>query len=168
LSKRSGRESLPDHGSARAHAHPSQGSAVSGRRAREWITPQEAFKAEARKCWSEGDRLHVHVHGDKGIAFVLGVFEELQSENPRLPNSLVMEHCGLSNDELNRRVARLCASVSTNPCNLMALEDTCANVGLGRDRAQRLVSLGGLVERGVTVALHPDFGMAPASPLFLA
>ena len=134
----------------------------------EWITPKDAFEAEARKYWNEGYRIHVHVNGDKGVSFVLDVFEKLQAEKPRLPNSVALEHYGLSNDDLNRRVARLGASVSANPYCLTALADTYARVGLGQDRAQRLVSLGGLIDRGVTVTLHSDFGMAPASPLFLA
>jgi len=99
---------------------------------------------------------------------VLDVFEKLQAEKLRLPNSLVLEHYALSNDDLNRRVARLGASVSANPYYLTALGDTYAKVGLGQDRAQRLVSLGGLVDRAVTVTLHSDFGMTLASPLFLA
>lgn len=134
----------------------------------EWITPKRDFEAEARKYWNAGYRIHVHANGDEGIAFTLDVFEKLQSERPRLQNSLVLEHFGLSNDHLNRRVARLGAMVSANPYYLTALGDTYAEVGLGHDRARRLVSLRGLVDRGVTVTLHSDFGMAPASPLFLA
>lgn len=41
-------------------------------------------------------------------------------------------------------------------------------MGLGPDRAARITPLGGLVRRGVPVALHSDFAMAPASPLLLA
>ena len=134
----------------------------------EWITPENEFRAQAEIYWRAGYRVHVHANGEAGIGFVLGVFEELQDNFPRRPNSLVMEHFGLSNDTLNRRVADLNASVSANPYYLRALGDTYANLGVGRDRARRMVPAGSLVDLGVPVALHSDFGMAPANPLYLA
>lgn len=134
----------------------------------EWITPKEDFEAQARKYWNEGYRIHVHANGDKGISYTLDVFEKLQEKNPRLPGALVIEHFGFANDSINRRIADLGASVSANPYYLTALGDMYSINGLGADRARRIASLSGLVERGVPVTLHSDFGMAPASPLFLA
>ncbi|MCP4380563.1 MAG: amidohydrolase family protein [Hyphomicrobiales bacterium] len=134
----------------------------------EWITPKEDFEAQARKYWNAGYRIHVHSNGDKGISYTLDVFETLQEETPRLPGALVIEHFGFANDSLNKRIAALGATVSANPYYLTALGDGYSVDGLGTDRARRIVSLSGLVERGVTVTLHSDFGMAPASPLFLA
>ena len=134
----------------------------------EWITPPEDFEAQARKYWNAGYRIHVHANGDEGIAFTLDVFEVLQAESPRGPNALVLEHYGYADDNLNRRVADFGASVSANPYYLTGLGDTYAEVGLGYDRARRITPLAGLVDRDVPVALHSDFGMAPARPLFLA
>lgn len=134
----------------------------------EWITPQDDFREQASKYWNAGYRVHVHANGDAGISFVLDVFEALQERSPRLGNSLVMEHYGLAHDGLNRRVARLGASVSANPYYVHALGDTYAELGVGRDRAQKIAPVGALADLGVTVALHSDFGMAPASPMFLA
>ena len=134
----------------------------------EWITPLEDFEAQARKYWNAGYRIHVHANGDEGIAFTLDVFEKLQAESPRGPNTLVIEHYGYADDDLNRRVADLGASVSANPYYLTGLGDSYAEVGLGYDRARRITPLAGLVDRDVAVALHSDFGMAPARPLFLA
>ncbi len=134
----------------------------------EWITPQDQFRAQAELYWKAGYRIHVHANGDAGIGFTLDVFEELQEAFPRRPNALVMEHFGLSNDTLNRRVAALNASVSANPYYVHALGDTYASIGVGRDRARRIAPVGSLVDLGVPVALHSDFGMAPANPMFLA
>ena len=78
------------------------------------------------------------------------------------------EHYGYADDVLNRRVATLGAAVSANPYYLVGLGDSYTRVGLGADRAQRITPLSGLVERGVPLALHSDFGMAPARPLLLA
>lgn len=134
----------------------------------EWITPQDEFKKLAQKYWQEGYRIHVHANGDAGIDFTLDVFEDLQVRYPRLPNSLVLEHYGYANERINRRVANLGASVSGNPFYVTTLGDTYSKVGLGGDRARRMVPLRGLVDRGVVVGLHSDFGMAPADPLYLA
>lgn len=134
----------------------------------EWITPQESFKALAEKYWKEGYRVHVHVTGDGGADFALDVFEELQEKHPRLPNSLVLEHYGYANERINRRVAELGAAVSGNPFYVTTLGDLYSEVSLGPDRARKMVPLRGLVDRGVVVGLHSDFGMAPADPLYLA
>jgi predicted amidohydrolase YtcJ len=134
----------------------------------EWVTPQDAFKAQARKYWENDYTIHVHTNGDAGISFTLDVFEQLQREIPRLPNALVFEHFGFANASLIRRIADLGASVSANPYYLTALGDTYAELGLGYDRARRIAPVSMLVDRNVPVALHSDFGMAPANPLFLA
>lgn len=134
----------------------------------EWITPKDEFRAQAERYWRAGYRVHVHANGDAGIGFTLGVFEDLQEKLPRRPNALVMEHYGQPNETLNRRVANLNASVSANPYYLRALGDTYANLGVGKDRARNMVPAGSLVDLGVPVALHSDFGMAPANPIYLA
>ena len=134
----------------------------------EWITPQDAFKKLAEKYWKEGYRIHVHANGDAGIDFTLDVFEKLQIEHPRLKNSLVIEHYGYANERINRRVAQLGAAVSGNPFYVTTLGDLYSKIGLGADRARHMVPLRGLVDQGVVVGLHSDFGMAPADPLYLA
>lgn len=134
----------------------------------EWITPKEEFEAQARKYWNEGYRIHVHANGDEGIRFTLDVFEKLQAEKPRGPNSLVIEHFGYADDYVIRRIAGFGATVSANPYYLTGLGDSYAKVGLGPDRARRITPLAGLADRGVPIALHSDFGMAPARPLYLA
>ena len=134
----------------------------------EWITPKDEFRKLAKKYWNEGYKIHVHSNGDKGVDFVLDVFSELQFDKPRQKNSLTIEHYGYANERLNRRVAEFGAAVSANPYYLTFLADLYSTVGLGPDRARRITPLRGLVDRGVLVALHSDFGMAPADPLALA
>ena len=134
----------------------------------EWITPQDEFRKLAEKYWNEGYKVHVHTNGDAGVEFTLDVFEALQLETPRLKNALTLEHYGYANDRLNRRVAEFGAAVSANPYYVTFLADAYSRFGLGPDRARRIVPLRSLVDRGVLVGLHSDFGMAPADPLALA
>ncbi len=134
----------------------------------EWLTPKDEFEAQARKYWNEGYRIHVHANGDEGIRFTMDVFEKLQAENPRGPNALVIEHFGYADEYVIRRIADFGAMVSANPYYLTGLGDSYAKIGLGTDRARRIAPLAGLADRGVPIALHSDFGMAPARPLYLA
>ena len=133
-----------------------------------WITQPGPFEELARRYWNAGFQIHVHTNGDEGAKMVLDVLEKLEDEKPRADHRFTLEHYGTGNDATSRRVAVLRAQVSANPFYLYDLGDTYAEVGLGADRAARIAPLGGLVRRGVPVALHSDFAMAPAAPLLLA
>lgn len=134
----------------------------------EWITQPAPLEELARRYWNAGYQIHVHTNGDAGAKTVLDILERLEDQKPRADHRFTLEHYGYATDGLNRRVAQLGAQVSANPFYLYDLGDNYAEVGLGPDRAARMTPLGGLVRRGVPVALHSDFAMAPAAPLFLA
>ena len=134
----------------------------------EWITQPAMLEELARRYWNAGYQIHVHTNGDAGAQTVLDILERLEDQKPRADHRFTLEHYGYATDGLNRRVAQLGAQVSANPFYLYDLGDNYAEVGLGPDRAARMTPLGGLVRRGVAVALHSDFAMAPAAPLLLA
>ncbi len=133
-----------------------------------WITQPAPFEETARRYWNAGYQIHVHTNGDNGAKMVLDVLEKLEGEKPRADHRFTIEHYGYATDGISRRIALLGALVSANPFYLYDLGDKFADVGLGYDRAARIAPLGGLARRGVPVALHSDFAMAPASPLILA
>ncbi len=133
-----------------------------------WITQPALFEETARRYWNADYQIHVHTNGDQGAMMVLDVLDKLKVGKPRADHRFTIEHYGYATDGISRRIALLGALVSANPFYLYDLGDKYAEVGLGYDRAGRIAPLGGLVRRGVPVALHSDFAMAPASPLFLA
>ena len=133
-----------------------------------WVTQPAAFEEAARRYWNAGYQIHVHTNGDDGATMVLDVLEKLETERPRTNHRFTIEHYGYATDGISRRIAALGAQVSANPYYVYDLADTYGEVGLGYDRAARIAPLGGLVRRGVPVALHSDFAMAPAAPLLLA
>jgi len=57
---------------------------------------------------------------------------------------------------------------SVNPYYLWALADKYSKYGLGKKRAENLVTMKYLVDRGIPISFHSDFAMAPAEPLTLA
>lgn len=134
----------------------------------EWITPPGALEQFARSYWNAGYQIHVHTNGDGGARLVLDILHKLQDEKPRVDPRFTIEHYGYADDGASRRIAKLGAQVSANPFDLYDLGDRYAVRGLGADRAARIAPLGGLARRNVPVALHSDFPMAPAEPLFLA
>jgi predicted amidohydrolase YtcJ len=134
----------------------------------QWISQPGPFLEFARSYWNAGYQIHVHTNGDGGATMVLDTLQTLQNEKPRADHRYTIEHYGYANDNTARRIATLDAQVSANPFYLHDLGDRYAANGLGTDRAARIAPLGGLVRRNVPVALHSDFPMAPAEPLFLA
>jgi predicted amidohydrolase YtcJ len=134
----------------------------------EWIMQPEDLAAAARLYWNAGYQIHVHVNGDLGTKAALDVLEELQREKPREDHRFALHHYGYSTEAQADRAAGLGAIVSANPYYLYALGDAYARVGLGPERASRMVRLGSLAARGVPISLHSDFTMAPAEPLRLA
>jgi predicted amidohydrolase YtcJ len=134
----------------------------------EWISQPGPFADFARSYWNAGYQIHVHTNGDGGAKMVLDTLQMLEDEKPRADHRFTIEHYGYADDGTSRRIATLGAQVSANPFYLYDLGDRYAESGLGFDRAARIAPLGGLVKRNVPVALHSDFPMAPAEPLFLA
>jgi predicted amidohydrolase YtcJ len=134
----------------------------------EWITQPGPFLDVARSYWNAGYQIHVHTNGDGGARMVLDTLQKLQNEKFRADHRFTIEHYGYAADGTSRRIATLGAQVSANPFYLHDLGDRYAASGLGADRASRIAPLGGLARRNVPVALHSDFPMAPAEPLFLA
>ena len=134
----------------------------------EWLMEPAALEAAARFYWNEGQQIHVHANGDRGVAVTLDVLEMLLAENPRADHRFTLHHYGYSTEEQSGRAAELGAYVSANPYYVYTLSDLYARVGLGEERAHNMVRLGSLARAGVPVSLHSDFTMAPAQPLRLA
>lgn len=134
----------------------------------DWLMTPAELEEAARVYWNAGYQIHVHANGDAGIDATLDVLETLLEENPRQDHRFTIEHFGYSTPAQIERIARLGAQISANPYYLFALGDLYAEVGLGTDRAEVISRIGSAVRRGIPVALHSDFTMAPARPLQLA
>ena len=134
----------------------------------DWLMTPTELEEAARVYWNAGYQIHVHANGDAGIDATLDVLETLLEENPRQDHRFTIEHFGYSRPAQIDRIARLGAQISANPYYLFALGDLYAKVGLGTDRAEVISRIGSAVRRGIPVALHSDFTMAPARPLQLA
>ncbi|MEM7408316.1 MAG: amidohydrolase family protein [Pseudomonadota bacterium] len=134
----------------------------------EWMMPLEELEERTRAFWNAGYKIHVHVTGDMGLSFVVDLLEKLQWERPRFNHGFTIEHFGFSTPEQVQRLHALGANVSANVYYLYELSDAYARQGIGHERAHAMARLGSCERIGMRAAVHSDFTMAPAVPLFSA
>jgi predicted amidohydrolase YtcJ len=134
----------------------------------EWLTPPERFEELARALWQARSRIHVHCTGDLGVELALSTLETLQWERPRFDHRFTFEHFGISTAQQVDRMAAQGATASVNAYYLHELSRAYAANTLGYERASQMSRCGSLERAGVRFAVHSDFTMAPAEPLFNA
>lgn len=134
----------------------------------EWMTPLGLFREQVEMYWKNGYKIHVHANGDLGQQMVIDTLRELQADHPRTDHRFTLHHMGYFTADMAGQMAELGMEASANPYYLWALADKYSENGLGPERAENLVAMKLLVERGVPVSFHSDFSMAPAEPMTLA
>ena len=131
----------------------------------EWLMTPEEFESVVREYWQAGFAIHVHCTGDLGLELAIDTLEKMQWEKPRFNHGYCIEHFGFSNPEQVARLSKLGAMISANVYYLFELSEQYATHSVGFERAYTMARLGSAVAHNVTVALHSDFPMAPATPL---
>ena len=134
----------------------------------EWMTPLELFEEQFMMYWNNGYKLHVHANGDLGQQMVIDLVRKAGGLSPRKDHGTTLHHMGYFDEAMAAEMAELKMEASVNPYYLWALADKYAEFGLGQQRAENLVALKLLTDRGVPLSFHSDFSMAPAEPLTLA
>ncbi len=131
----------------------------------EWLTPPDQLKPQIEPFWEAGFDVNIHVNGDRGVDVTLDALHALLEEHPRPDIRYILQHFGFSRQDQATRIGRLGATVSATGYYLWLLGDKWAEVGIGPDRADRMIRLGSLARNGVTVTLHSDLPMGPVRPL---
>ena len=123
------------------------------------------LKPQIEPFWKAGFDVNIHVNGDRGVDVTLDALHALLEEHPRPDIRYILQHFGFSRQDQATRIGRLGATVSATGYYLWLLGDKWAEVGIGPDRADRMIRLGSLARNGVTVTLHSDLPMGPVRPL---
>ncbi len=131
----------------------------------EWMTEPDVLTEGVRPFWQSGFDVNIHVNGDRGTDAVLDTLETMLLEQPRPDIRYILQHYGISRPDQAVRLGRLGGTVSATGYYLWLLGDKYAEVGIGPDRADRMLRLGSLVRNGVKVTLHSDLPMGPVEPL---
>lgn len=134
----------------------------------QWIyDPEILFKA-SKLYYDNGISNHIHVNGDLGIDSLLAMYSRITGGGKITGSRVVFDHLGLSDPDQIRKMKEMGIMASVNPYYLTALGDIYGKTGLDPERANYISRVGSLVRSGITTALHSDYTMAPAQPLFLA
>ncbi len=133
-----------------------------------WMTPLALFEKQMNYFWDRGYKIHIHANGDLGIQRCIDITRSMMERNPRKDHHLTLHHLGYFTADQADEMKELGIETSVNPYYLWALADKYSEYGLGEKRAKNLVDMKLLVDRGIPMSFHSDFGMAPAEPLTLA
>ena len=133
----------------------------------EWIMTPERFAYGFQNFWDAGYQIHVHNNGDLGMDVLLDNVEQALRRTPRFDHRTTIVHFGFATPEQVARAGRMGCIVSANPYYVTALAGRYAEVGLGPDRAARMVPLADAQAAGMSISLHSDMPMAPAKPMQL-
>jgi predicted amidohydrolase YtcJ len=132
-----------------------------------WIMDPDVFGYAFQSFWDAGWQIHVHNNGDLGMEVLLANLETAMRRRPRFDHRTVIVHFGFAAPEQVARAGRLGAIVSANPYYVTALAGRYAEIGIGPERAARMVPLADAEAAGMSISFHSDMPMAPAKPLQL-
>ena len=132
-----------------------------------WMTPLSLFEKQMNYYWDRGYKIHIHANGDLGIQRCIDITRKMMARKPRKDHHLTLHHMGYFTADQAAQMQELGIEASVNPYYVWALADKYSEYGLGKERAQNLVDMKFLVDRGIPLSFHSDFAMAPAEPLTL-
>ncbi len=132
-----------------------------------WLMEDAVFQETFKLYWDNGYQIHIHQNGDAGLDRILDVLERNLKRKPRINHRTTIVHFGYSAYDQIERMKNLGVIVSANPYYVDVLSDLYSRKGVGYERSQEMVRLGDVLDANITLSLHSDMPMAPASPLAL-
>ncbi len=132
-----------------------------------WIMDPDVFTVAFQAFWDADYHIHIHNNGDGGMDVLLANLERAMRRRPRFDHRTTIVHFGFAAPEQVARAGRLGCIVSANPYYVTALSGRYAQLGIGPERARRMVPLKDAENAGMSISFHSDMPMAPAKPLQL-
>ena len=116
-----------------------------------------------KKAHDSGWQLGVHSNGDVGIDITLGVYEQLQKENPRRDPRFRLEHCTVVNPDLVRRIQAL-GAIPT-PFSTYVYFHGEKMKYYGEERLNSMFALRSFLDAGIKVTQTSDYPPGPYEPM---
>lgn len=126
------------------------------------IYTQEEADEIVKKAHDCGWNVTCHAVGDKAVEVMVNAIEKAVKANPR-PHRHRIDHCGLQDMELIRRIKELDISVVSNPGFFH--ENAEAYTRYYGDRVDLMFPLKTYLEEGITVALGSDSPVIEVDPM---
>jgi predicted amidohydrolase YtcJ len=127
------------------------------------VTPRERLLATSRKAHAAGWQLATHANGDLAIEEILGVYEQVQQENPRPDPRFRIEHCTLLNDSLIRRMSKLKAIPAPFSCYVYFHGDVMHFYG--EERTKNMFPMRSFLDAGLRPTDASDYTASPSDPM---
>jgi predicted amidohydrolase YtcJ len=124
---------------------------------------REALYEQARKAYLAGWQVGTHANGDVAIDTILGVYEQLQREQPRRDARLRIEHCTLVTPELVRRIKA--AGVIPLPFAGYVYFHGEKMHFYGEERLKHMFAMRDFLDAGIRAAPGSDYTASPAEPM---
>ena len=124
---------------------------------------RDALYEQARKAYLAGWQVGTHANGDVAIDTILGIYEQLQRENPRRDPRLRIEHCTLVTPELVRRIKA--AGVIPLPFAGYVFFHAEKMHFYGNERLEHMFAMRDFIDAGIRAAPGSDYTASPAEPM---
>jgi hypothetical protein len=127
------------------------------------VTPREHLLETSRKAHAAAWQLATHANGDLAIEEILGVYEQIQQENPRRDPRFRIEHCTLLNDSLIRRMSKLKAIPAPFSCYVYFHGDVMHFYG--EERTKNMFPMRSFLDAGLRPTDASDYTASPSDPM---
>jgi predicted amidohydrolase YtcJ len=127
------------------------------------VTLREHLLETSRKAHAAGWQLATHANGDLAIEEILGVYEQVQQENPRPDPRFRIEHCTLLNDSLIRRMSKLKAIPAPFSCYIYFHGDVMHFYG--EERTKNMFPMRSFLDAGLRPTDASDYTASPSDPM---
>ena len=127
------------------------------------VTTREQLLETSRKAHASGWQLATHANGDLAIDEILGVYEQVQRENPRRDPRFRIEHCTLLNESLIQRMSRLKVIPAPFSCYVYFHGDVMHFYG--EERTKSMFPMRSFLDAGLRPTDASDYTASPSDPM---
>jgi predicted amidohydrolase YtcJ len=127
------------------------------------LSPRDKLYETGRKAHAAGWQLATHANGDLAIDRILGVYEQIQKENPRKDPRFRIEHCTLINDSLIQRMKALNVVPAPFSCYVYFHGDVMHFYG--EERTKHMFAMRSFLDAGLRPTDSSDYTASPFDPL---
>lgn len=127
------------------------------------VTPREQLLETARRAHAAHWQLATHANGDLAIDEILGIYEQVQRENPRPDPRFRVEHCTLLNASLIKRMAALKVIPAPFSCYVYFHGDVMHFYG--EERTRNMFPMRSFLDAGLRPTDASDYTASPSDPM---
>jgi len=126
-------------------------------------TPSD-LESAIRRAHKEGWQVMIHAAGDGAVEMAVTAYEHVLGAAQTNDRRHRIEHCGVADAELFRRMAAAGVTPSFLEAYLYYWGDTFRDDILGPERSQQICAAATAIEAGARTTMHSDYTVSPIAP----